>query len=404
MDTERREIRPLCERPTKINNMIGVIADDLTGAAEIGAVGLRHGLRAEIVRIGKPSGRADVVCMDTDSRSSPAEEAARRTAEAAKELRGAGAQWIYKKVDSVLRGHVTAEMEAVMRELKLSRALLVPANPSLGRTIRNGHYFVGGKLIHKTEFARDPEYPRRSSQVLHLLKVPEEFTIRLAKDERLLSGRGIVIGEAALSQEVLEWAAMFEPEEMLAAGGSEFFSALLSRQKPTAGIAVKNPPSSPPGRELFVCGASTVSSRKFVSAARRSKQPVFTLPVELIWGAEFTPATVAAVTRRVVAAFESHSRVILAVGLSNVRHVEVAKRLSRNVVELAERVIKSVPVARVFAEGGATAAELVRRMGWSRLTVERELAPGVATLTVEHDQRLLLTIKPGTYAWPAQWT
>jgi uncharacterized protein YgbK (DUF1537 family) len=384
--------------------MIGVIADDLTGAAEIGAVGLRHGLRAEIIRTGKPSGHADVVCMDTDSRSYPAEEAGRRAAKAARELRTAGAQWIYKKVDSVLRGQVTAEVEAVMHELKLTRALLLPANPSLGRTIRNGHYFVNGKLIHKTEFARDPEYPRRSSQVLHLLKVPNEFSIRLVKESPLLFDGSIVIGEASVSADVREWAAIFEQERTLAAGGAEFFNALLDREKPQTGNALENVPSSLPGRELFVCGVSTVSSRKFVMAARRSKQPVFTLPVELVWGAEFTPATVAAVTRRVIAAFDSHSRVILAVGLPNVRRLDVAKRLSRNVVELAERVIKSVPVARVFAEGGATAAELVRRMGWSRLTVERELAPGVATLTVEHDQPLLLTIKPGTYAWPAQWT
>ena len=32
--------------------MIGVIADDLTGAAETGAVGLRHGLRAEVIPFG----------------------------------------------------------------------------------------------------------------------------------------------------------------------------------------------------------------------------------------------------------------------------------------------------------------------------------------------------------------
>ena len=97
--------------------MIGVIADDLTGAAELGAVGLRHGLRAEIVRSGKPSGRADLVCVDTDSRSCEPAAAAKRAAAAAKMLRAAGAKWIYKKVDSVLRGQVTAEVEAVMKQL-----------------------------------------------------------------------------------------------------------------------------------------------------------------------------------------------------------------------------------------------------------------------------------------------
>jgi len=118
--------------------MIGVIADDLTGAAELGAAGLRHGWSAEIVRHGKPSGRADLVCVDTDSRSCDPAKAASLAGAAARMLRAAGATWIYKKVDSVLRGQVTAEVEAVMKQLELDRAFLLPANHSLGRTIRDG--------------------------------------------------------------------------------------------------------------------------------------------------------------------------------------------------------------------------------------------------------------------------
>ena len=175
--------------------MIGVIADDLTGAAELGAIGLRHGLRAEIVRKGQPSGKSDLVCVDTDSRSCASHEAGKRAAAAAKLLRAAGAQWIYKKVDSVLRGQVTAEVEAVMGQLQLNRALLLPANPSLGRVIRDGQYFVRGKPIHKTEFARDPEYPRRVPQVLRLLKVPETFAIRMSNGDRSLAAGTIVVGE-----------------------------------------------------------------------------------------------------------------------------------------------------------------------------------------------------------------
>src|SRR5690606_17625476 len=99
------------------NVMIGVIADDLSGAAEIGAVGLRHGLSAEIVVGGQPSGHADIVCVDTDSRSRTSEEAAQRVTAAARLLKDAGADWIYKKVDSVLRGHVVVEIDALMAAL-----------------------------------------------------------------------------------------------------------------------------------------------------------------------------------------------------------------------------------------------------------------------------------------------
>jgi hypothetical protein len=40
-------------------------------------------------------------------------------------------------------------------------------------------------------------------------------------------------------------------------------------------------------------------------------------------------------------------------------------------------------------------------MNWTRMKVLREVAPGVATLAVGSEKPLLLTIKPGSYTWPA---
>jgi uncharacterized protein YgbK (DUF1537 family) len=395
--------------------MIGVIADDLTGAAELGAIGWRHGLRAEIVRGGKPGGNADLVCVDTDSRTCEPKAAAKRAAAAAKMLHAAGAKWIYKKVDSVLRGQVTAEVEAVMQQLQIKRALLLPANPSLGRTIKGGHYFLRGRPLHKTEFANDPHFPRRSSQVLRLVKVPEIFSLRVANGDRCLIEGMILIGDAENSEDVRRWAASHD-SEMLPAGGAEFFHALLANDdglSPVNSIARKKTTTETPGRdaaattvgkEFFIVGTSTAAARKFVAAQRRLKIPVFALPQELAWGATFSTAAVAAVTQRVIAALALNRRVILNVGLPQVRDPEVARRLSDQVVQVAERVLHLTPVGEIFAEGGATAAELVRRMNWTRLEVVRELAPGVATLAVGSDQKRLLTIKPGTYEWPARWT
>lgn len=383
--------------------MIGVIADDLTGAAEIGAVGLRHGFRAEIIQQGRPSAWADIVCVDTDSRSCPPEAAADKAAAAALLLREAGAKWIYKKVDSVLRGQVTAEVEAVMKQLDCRRALLLPANPSLGRTIKNGRYFVRGRPLHQTEFARDPQYPRRSSQVLQLLRVPEHFQLRLANGERSVKPGTILVGEAQTAADVDEWAEVSDAGT-LRVGGAEFFNALLAAEKPAATDTDAFVPRTAGGRELFVCGTSTQSSRKFVAAQRRAKIPVIALPLELRWGAEFTPAAVRAVAQRAAAAFAQNARVILAVGFPQISDFSIARRLSQHLVEIAVEVLGQTQIAGVFAEGGATAAELVRRMGWSRLTVLQELAPGVATLAVGDKESIVLTIKPGTYAWPAKWT
>ena len=383
--------------------MIGVIADDLTGAAELGAIGWRHGLRAEIVRNGSPDGAADLVCVDTDSRASDPAVAANRAAAAAKMLRAAGAKWIYKKVDSVLRGQVTAEVEAVMKQLKLERALLLPANPSLGRTIKGGHYFLRGRPLHKTEFAKDPHFPRRSSQVLRLVKVPENFSMRIANGDHSLVDRTISIGDVESPADLQSWTSSCN-EQMLPAGGAEFFNALLDAANPaqTNGAPVEN--FLPAGKEFFIVGTSTQAARKFVTAERRKKTPVFSLPQELAWGAVFSPAAVESVSQRVAVGFENSSRVILNVGLPPVRDAEVARRLCEHVVCVAENVLQRMHVEKVFAEGGATAAELVRRMDWSRLEVVRELAPGVATLTVGGGRKTFLTIKPGSYSWPTKWT
>ena len=243
--------------------MIGVIADDLTGAAELGAVGLRYGLRAEVVRSGKPSGVADLVCVDTDSRSCEPKEAAKRAAAAAKLLRGAGAKWVYKKIDSVLRGNVTVEVEAVMKQLDFNRALLLPANPSLGRIIRDGEYFIKGQPVHRTEFAKDPEYPRHSPQVLRLLTEPEHFLLRLANGELSVPENTLLIGQTDTSERVRQWVDAREPA-WLPVGGSEFFGALLEAEFAGATPSVPDKINFSTGTQLFICGTASKSVQVMV--------------------------------------------------------------------------------------------------------------------------------------------
>ncbi len=387
--------------------MIGVIADDLTGAAELGAAGLRQGWSAEVVTEGRPSGTSDLVCIDTDSRAQPPREAAQRVAAAVKVLQKAGATWVYKKVDSVLRGQVIPEIEAMMRQLGATRALLAPANPSLGRTIRDGKYLVRGKPLHQTEFARDPQFPRTSSRVLELLTTPQLFSLcsRTLRDE--LPESGIIIAEASSPRAVQQWTARRAPG-MVLAGGVDFFSALLAADSPgnprsTLSLPLPRPPGAA-AREFFVSGSSTAVARAFAAAARRDQTPVFSLPQELAWGAVLRPEATAAIVGRIVSAFESHARVVLTVGLPPVRNEKVSRGLTGQLVQIAAAVLERVEVGQVYADGGATAAELVWRMGWSRLKLLCERAPGVATLAVAGKKNLWVTIKPGSYPWPVEWT
>ena len=373
--------------------MIGAVADDFTGAAEIGAVGLRHGLRAEVVLAGEPSGDPDLVCIDTDSRSCNATTAARRAAGAALLLRDRGATWIYKKTDSVLRGNVTPEIEAIVKQLGLSGAVLAPGNPSLGRTIVNGRYFVGGRLIHQTAFAHDPKHPRLSPNVLELIDEPSALPILVRKPGEPLPERGIVIGEVATSEDLHRWAAL-RHENWLMAGAAEFFDAMLDPGSPL--------PETRPARgaQLFVCGSASQATRDFAACQVKHGVPVFSLPDKLTSSHMFSAQEVSALADAVVTALQASTRAILHVDLPPVKDVSLAESLAVHLVRVAEDALRGAEVGHVFAEGGATAVALARRMGWKRLAVTAELAPGVVTLSVGDGDPRLLTIKPGSYAWP----
>jgi D-threonate/D-erythronate kinase len=423
--------------------MIGVIADDLTGASELGGIGGRHGLRAEVILHGECVGDTDLLCLDTDSRSCTAKEAARRAARAARKLRKAGAVWIYKKVDSVLRGNVLAEVSAIQNALGLRSTLLVPANPRFGRVIRDGRYFIKGKPIHRTDFARDPEHPRRSPNVLKMLgatKAREVSVMSLAEYQPM---SGIVLGEVSSSEDVQKWAAR-RSEDMLLAGGAEFFEAVLNAMiaHNPKGIASSSPglrgwpvrlgPSYPgieasqvynpervasdarhphsmvhrqrptvSTRELFICGSTSDYTQQFVREARQAGTPVFSIIERGKKPFALTPSMLKGVAGKALLAFQNHSRVVLAVGRPLMKSQSVARKLSEHLAKIAVQVIEQAEPNHVFAEGGATAAELVRQLSWGRMEVLREIAPGVTTLSLSQRKGPLLTIKPGSYpGWP----
>jgi uncharacterized protein YgbK (DUF1537 family) len=129
----------------------GLIADDLTGALDAGAPFVRAGLRASLPLSGDPAEvpEADVVLLNTESREAPdpgrAAEAARAAAE---RLRARGIARVYKKIDSVLRGHPGPELGAVL-DVYGGRAVVAPAFPAQGRTTASGVQRLHGHPVER---------------------------------------------------------------------------------------------------------------------------------------------------------------------------------------------------------------------------------------------------------------
>ncbi|WJV61944.1 four-carbon acid sugar kinase family protein [Pectobacteriaceae bacterium CE70] len=146
-----------------------VVADDFTGANDVGVGLSRYGTQTNVVfDVNKLHGDllSDVTVINTDSRAHSASSASALTAQAVSAwLKAGGRGWIVKKIDSTLRGNPGAEIEAVLQVADIPLALVVPASPSLGRVTRNGQVWVNERLLTDTEFASDPKTPVCSASV-----------------------------------------------------------------------------------------------------------------------------------------------------------------------------------------------------------------------------------------------
>ncbi|HEY1227319.1 MAG TPA: four-carbon acid sugar kinase family protein [Ramlibacter sp.] len=128
-----------------------IIADDLSGAADCAIPFVRAGQRTVVAL--DPVGAAVEIgsltlAVDADTRRLTREEAARRTRAIYMAHRRAG-QRLYKKIDSTLRGN-WAEEVAALRPVA-GMAIVAPAYPALGRTVRGGNVYVGGRTLADTE-------------------------------------------------------------------------------------------------------------------------------------------------------------------------------------------------------------------------------------------------------------
>lgn len=129
---------------------IVIIADDLTGACDTGVKFRQLGLKTKVLVSpdSAPALRADsasVISINTDTRSSDGEEAAAVVEKLAGQLVSQGDYFYYKKVDSVLRGNIGSELDALFRVLKPDFALIAPAFPATGRWLKNGLLSIGSK-------------------------------------------------------------------------------------------------------------------------------------------------------------------------------------------------------------------------------------------------------------------
>ena len=307
--------------------MLLIFSDDLTGALDAAAPFAGRGLSTDVA-IGLDGVRAAladapaVLSVNLGCRDGDADEARRRTRELMAQV--PADTILFKKIDSRLKGHIAAEMDAV----SYRHALVAPAIPDFGRVVTDGAlsgFGVDGTIsVHE-----------RLGGHASRCTIPDTRS-QADISEALLAGRAngvdLLVGARGLAEALAE--------------------TMTGQTAPKAATI-------PAGRGLFVIG---------------SRDPITLEQIEILKETGFVSVTDApnGVVPLHAEAGSSLTLVYASQGADDLSPLEVSDRLAHGVVPLF-----TTGTDTLLLSGGATAEAVLRGMGVSRLRLAGECLPGL---------------------------
>lgn len=378
--------------------MIAVIADDFTGAAEIGGVGIRHGFNVVIETTVVKDIKTDILIIATDTRSKDSEKSQALIEKITKELMLLEPDFIYKKFDSTMRGNVGEELLAQLRASHMDRALLVPANPGLKRTIIDGVYYYDGIPLNELNFFNGTIDHKASSKVLDLIGEKARPFTSVISTNNIFPESGLIIGNTIDANDLANWVQKID-SNTIPSGGSSFFDAIL-KIYPNPKMR-KQAPLFFGKRVIYVCGSAFISSRQLVQKARQSGQLVAYMPERIFFDREEGNVLLTQWANEIIEGLIDKDKVIVA--LDKIDYDEMADislKIKEAFAEVIKKVMKQIKIDELIIEGGATAHSIIKKLNYTRFYPTQELGPGSIRMNVKENKDIFLTLKPGSYKWP----
>lgn len=377
--------------------MIAVIADDLTGAAELAGIGLNHGLRTEVSTTVDEHCDADLLIIATDTRSLSITEAKDIVHDLTVQLQRLKPRFLFKKIDSVLRGHIIEELQSQLIASGLKRALIVPGNPHHSKKLIGDTFHYNDKPIHLSDFANDPTFPALSSNIVELLRADER--IQLVKKENRLPSTGIIIGAAENEADLKYWISKTDSNTLLA-GSANLFTTLLEYLTTPQKIETPDPETT--GRRLFIFGSTFYQSKLNLLDGKHNNIPVHYVPAATICAETSGDNVHALFASHVASSIVAANNAIIAINPDFIKDIKVDPvLLSHKMADIVKQVIDHTDLHELLIEGGATAWAILERLNIEKLYPSKLIAPGVIHMRIAGNNQLCLTLKPGSYPWPA---
>jgi uncharacterized protein YgbK (DUF1537 family) len=299
-------------------------------------------------------------------------------------------EMVYKKTDSVLRGHVVEELLLQMQHLGYKRVLFIPENPSMGRIISRGQYFVNGQLLSDTAFAYDPEFPRKTADVVEML-AGHGADIHVLQCADALPETGFIVGEASCQEDLEKWASKID-HDMLLAGGGDFFQAILQQRLGHPIPTLISPPQQP---FLYISGTSFQASVSFIQTLAGERSVVHYIDAVVLEGNGLQSWL-----SNCARALEENQKAVVAFDPSlQGQTLYSALFLRKKMASIINSLLLMTTIKEIMIEGGSTAMAILDELNLPYWVPDAVFRRGVVRMQDAHQQHAI-TLKPGSYKLP----
>lgn len=418
--------------------MLGCIADDFTGATDLASNLVAAGLRV-VQTFGVPvqpmcgaGGPVDAMVVALKSRTIAPELAVAQSLEALAWLQAQGASQIYFKYcstfDSTPQGNIGPVTEALMDALGADFTIACPAFPANGRTVFQGHLFVGDVLLSDSGMRHHPLTPMTDANLVRVLQAQTRRKVGLVDWRTVSQGTDaiaariavlkdqdvqIAIVDAVSNSDLHALGSALAPLKLVTAGSGVAMG--LGAQHAQSGRNVQAGADAsahgeasrlpaPQGAQAIISGSCSAATNGQVADYLLRGGAAFAIdPLRLAAGEDLAAEALAWATPRIaqgpvlVYATAEPAAVQAAQAKLGVQRAGdmVEEALSQIARGLVERGVGQLVVA-----GGETSGACVQALGIDRMRIGPAIAPGVPWCYAEQTvagRSLHLTLKSGNF-------
>lgn len=391
--------------------ILGVIADDFTGASDIANTLAQGGLRT-VLFTGQPTKPAEAVTqagvVALKCRTIPAKQAVSQALAALDWLTDQGAGQIVYKIcstfDSTDEGNIGPVTEALADRLGADVVPVCPAFPDAGRRVFMGHLFVGDRLISETGMADHPLTPMKDPDLRRVLARQSRRPVEAATLAEVRTG--VLAGRLGPGEPRLMLCDAIEDADLRSIGSAAQGLPLLTGGSGIAlGLAIEHrsaeetPWQGAAGPAVALAGSVSEATRSQIAAHRLAGHPVHAVAPAAVMDGTVTPDMLA---DWAMAANDGVPLIATAQAPDEIRATQ--DRWGRDVVSAALEAmlaqtacqLREAGVTRLVCAGGETSGAIVEALQIDALQIGPEIDPGVPAL-FDPNARLALALKSGNF-------